>query len=51
MAARLKAYLIKTLRELTPQPTDKLLSARYEKYRRMGVFLEAGVLQGTRIAE
>jgi acetyl-CoA carboxylase carboxyl transferase subunit alpha len=47
MAARLKAYLIKTLRELTPQPVDKLLSARYEKYRRMGVFLEGGVLQGT----
>ena len=47
MAARLKAYLIKTLRELTPQPTEKLLSARYEKYRRMGVFLEGGVVQGT----
>jgi acetyl-CoA carboxylase carboxyl transferase subunit alpha len=47
MAARLKIYLIKTLRELTQQPTDKLLAARYEKYRRMGVFLEAGQLHGT----
>jgi acetyl-CoA carboxylase carboxyl transferase subunit alpha len=47
MAARLKSYLIKTLRELTQQPIDKLLAARYEKYRCMGVFLEAGQLHGT----
>jgi len=51
MAARLKSYLVKTLRELTPQPVDKLLSARYEKYRRMGVFLEGGVMQGTGVKE
>ena len=40
MAARLKMYLVKTLRELVDQPTDKLLAARYEKFRRMGQFLE-----------
>jgi acetyl-CoA carboxylase carboxyl transferase subunit alpha len=40
MAARLKMYLLKTLRELVDMPTDKLLAARYEKFRRMGVFLD-----------
>ena len=44
MAARLKMYLTKTLRELVDQPTDKLLEARYEKFRRMGQFLEPGAL-------
>jgi acetyl-CoA carboxylase carboxyl transferase subunit alpha len=40
MAARLKMYFLKTLRELVDQPTEKLLAARYEKFRRMGRFLE-----------
>lgn len=40
MANRLKVYLLKTLRELSGVPTDKLLAARYEKFRKMGVFLE-----------
>jgi acetyl-CoA carboxylase carboxyl transferase subunit alpha len=40
MAARLKMYLVKALRELVDQPIDKLLAARYEKFRRMGRFLE-----------
>jgi acetyl-CoA carboxylase carboxyl transferase subunit alpha len=40
MAARLKMYLIKALRELTPRKPDQLLSSRYEKFRRMGEFLE-----------
>jgi acetyl-CoA carboxylase carboxyl transferase subunit alpha len=40
MAARLKMYLVKTLRELVDQPTDQLLAGRYEKFRRMGRFLE-----------
>lgn len=40
MAARLKLYLLKTLRELLATPLDRLLQARYEKFRRMGVFLE-----------
>jgi acetyl-CoA carboxylase carboxyl transferase subunit alpha len=40
MAARLKMYLIKTLRELVDLPIDQLLAARYDKFRRMGQFLE-----------
>ena len=40
MAGRLKVYLLKTLRELLEQPMEQLLDARYEKYRRMGQFLE-----------
>jgi acetyl-CoA carboxylase carboxyl transferase subunit alpha len=40
MAARLKMYLMKTLRELVELPIDELLAARYEKFRRMGRFLE-----------
>jgi acetyl-CoA carboxylase carboxyl transferase subunit alpha len=39
-AARLKMYLVKTLRELTQLPPMQLLDERYEKFRRMGVFLE-----------
>jgi acetyl-CoA carboxylase carboxyl transferase subunit alpha len=42
MAARLKMYLLKSLRELTAQPLDDLVAARYDKFRRMGKFLEAG---------
>ena len=41
MAARLKLYLLKCLRELVGKPVDELLQGRYEKFRRMGVFLEA----------
>jgi acetyl-CoA carboxylase carboxyl transferase subunit alpha len=40
MATRLKMYLTKSLRELTSLPTEKLLAGRYEKFRRMGRFLE-----------
>jgi acetyl-CoA carboxylase carboxyl transferase subunit alpha len=40
MAARLKQYLVRQLRELVGQPADQLIAARYEKFRRMGVFLE-----------
>ncbi len=43
MAARLKTFLERTLKELVGQPVAELVSARYEKFRRMGVFLdEAG---------
>jgi len=42
MAARLKMYLLKTLRELSDTPTDKLLAGRYDKFRRMGRFLDPG---------
>ncbi len=40
MASRVKMYLIKTLRELLKLPTEKLLSERYEKFRRIGPYLE-----------
>ena len=51
MASRLKIYLRNCLRELVGQPVDQLLQRRYEKFRRMGVFLEgaaAGVQAGPR---
>ncbi len=41
MASRLKFYLRNTLRELVSRPIDRLLHERYNKFRRMGVFLEA----------
>jgi len=37
---RLKKYLIRQLRQLTKLPTDELVQSRYEKFRRMGVFLD-----------
>lgn len=40
MASTLKAYLTRYLRELRPLSVDELLTQRYEKFRRMGVFLE-----------
>jgi acetyl-CoA carboxylase carboxyl transferase subunit alpha len=40
MANRLKMYLVGALRELVGQPLDKLVDQRYEKFRRMGKFLE-----------
>jgi acetyl-CoA carboxylase carboxyl transferase subunit alpha len=42
MASRLKIYLRNTLRELVSMPVDRLLEARYQRFRRMGVFLEGG---------
>jgi acetyl-CoA carboxylase carboxyl transferase subunit alpha len=39
-AMRVKQYLTRSLRELVALPTDKLLDGRYEKFRRMGVFLD-----------
>jgi len=44
MAGRLKLYLIKCLRELVAIPKDQLVASRYDKFRRMGVFLEGGNL-------
>jgi len=41
MATKLKTFLLRTLRELVAQPGDALVHSRYEKFRRMGVFLEA----------
>lgn len=40
MANRLKMFLVGALRELVGKSEDQLLEQRYEKFRRMGVFLE-----------
>ena len=40
-AMRVKQYLLRSLRELLAKSPDQLLDGRYEKFRRMGVFLEA----------
>jgi acetyl-CoA carboxylase carboxyl transferase subunit alpha len=40
-AAKLRAALKKHLRELTEMPPSELLEKRYEKFRRMGAFVEA----------
>jgi acetyl-CoA carboxylase carboxyl transferase subunit alpha len=40
MANTLKSYLLRYLRELRSKPIDQLLEARYQKFRRMGVFDE-----------
>lgn len=50
MASRLKLYLRSHLRELLAIPLDQLLESRYQKFRRMGVFLEGGRLVGTPLA-
>ncbi|GIW98470.1 MAG: acetyl-coenzyme A carboxylase carboxyl transferase subunit alpha [Pirellulaceae bacterium] len=41
MAVRMKSYLTTTLAQLTDVPIDELVQQRYEKFRRMGVFLES----------
>src|SRR6056297_4190702 len=43
MANRLKTYLSRTLNELESIPTDQLLDSRYEKFRKMGVYLEGAL--------
>ncbi len=40
MAGRLKIYLVRTLKELLEQPLETLVQQRYEKFRRMGVFVD-----------
>ncbi|MDO4570707.1 MAG: acetyl-CoA carboxylase carboxyltransferase subunit alpha [Planctomycetia bacterium] len=40
MAGNLKKYLRTTLREITKIPTDQLIEERYEKFRKIGVFVE-----------
>lgn len=50
MAARLKMYLQKSVRELSALPIDKLLANRYEKFRQMGVFFENGQASGSAAA-
>lgn len=46
MASKLKLHLRSRLRELVGLPIDQLLQERYEKFRRMGVFLEAAQGKG-----
>jgi len=41
MASQMKIYLRRSLRELSGVPTEELLEKRYEKFRRIGTFLEA----------
>jgi acetyl-CoA carboxylase carboxyl transferase subunit alpha len=41
MGNTLKTYLVRYLREVTTQPIEHLLAARYEKFRRMGEFVTA----------
>ncbi|MEQ1828743.1 MAG: acetyl-CoA carboxylase carboxyltransferase subunit alpha [Pirellula sp.] len=40
MASRLKSYLTKSLEQLLKLSADSLVSDRYEKFRRMGTYLE-----------
>ncbi len=40
MAARLKKYLLRMLGQLLVQPRDQLPVLRYDKFRKMGVYLE-----------
>jgi acetyl-CoA carboxylase carboxyl transferase subunit alpha len=40
MASRMKAYLIKTLDQLVKITPETLISQRYDKFRRMGAYLE-----------
>ncbi len=40
MASRLKMYLVRALRELIQKPTAQIIEERYEKFRRMGLYLE-----------
>jgi acetyl-CoA carboxylase carboxyl transferase subunit alpha len=39
-ASAVKSYLIRSLREIAEAPRSELLSRRYDKYRKIGVFLE-----------
>ncbi len=50
MAARMKIYLVKCLRELVGTKPDVLVDKRYEKFRQMGVFLEALTGEGESVA-
>ena len=40
MAAKMKAFLKRNLKELSKQPIDELLANRYERFRKIGVFEE-----------
>jgi hypothetical protein len=40
-------YLGRSIRELSALPVEQLLANRYDKFRRMGAFLEGGVPSGS----
>jgi acetyl-CoA carboxylase carboxyl transferase subunit alpha len=40
VASSVKSFLIRAIRELSDLPAPELIQRRYEKFRRMGVFLE-----------
>jgi acetyl-CoA carboxylase carboxyl transferase subunit alpha len=42
MAMRLKTYLSRSLRELVGRPADALVAERYDRFRKLGVFVEEG---------
>ncbi len=44
MAARMKSYLLRTLTQLKSSSPDRLTETRYEKFRKMGVFVEAALV-------
>lgn len=46
MAGRMKMYLVKCLKELVGQKPQTLVDKRYDKFRKMGVFLEAAMAAG-----
>ncbi len=41
-AMALQDWIISTIQELKREPLDQLLDKRYERYRQMGVYIEAG---------
>lgn len=40
IAQRVKSYLVRNLRELLERDTERLLQMRYERFRKIGVYLE-----------
>ena len=50
MAAALKRYLIRCVLELTAKKTDDLVAARYEKFRRMGQFIDVAQAEPSALA-
>lgn len=50
-ANRLKLYLRGALRELSAMPLEQLLSQRYNKFRRMGVFFESPQMTGPHLPQ
>lgn len=47
MAARLRRYFKKQLKELTSMPKEELLQHRYERFRKLGVFLDQSTSNGS----